>query len=277
MVKYSKHLHEDKLSAWRRASDGRLISFLCDTMKTNYQTSLEAIKALLYLVKKDGPLEDWILNAFVKWMEQYIFMTRRIMSHLVRNYMYSILKVKSMPKFDSSMIDQLKARVKCQLVNIEDKLNSLKDVKIEFGKMTRSRRLHFIAPIRDGVYELGNSYQELINVFVELSILMTKIYTLQQVHNIDGKLVRNMNWIEIPHIYWATNKWKIRRNHMAHDLGIPYIVQWVVYDRSFKKFQNEIALPIERLMNTYYIEKQKEDNKLSYFGIGYIINLISSE
>ena len=77
-----------------------------------------------------------------------------------------------------------------------------------------------------------------------------KLLSVHQVQVVESVMIKGMNWMELPMIYRYVDR-ETRYQHMNIELGIPYIVQFLVYDIAFWHFNNVSISKVKTLLKDY--------------------------
>ena len=77
--------------------------------------------------------------------------------------------------------------------------------------------------------------------------VLLRSHSAYEVQRLEAKVVRTMTWVELPHLYHRHSSAE-QASHMSSELGIPCLVQLLVYSRSSHVFETTIMQPVEELL-----------------------------
>ena len=110
--------------------------------------------------------------------------------------------------------------------------------------------------------EIWSMQQDILDAFMCL-------HDLKEMHRLEAKIIRNMYWHELPSLFIAGKEEvpeTTRRTYLSNMFGIPWWVQWLVYDSAWRRFRHTFREPLDHFMASVGRIDFRDDEVLAGWG-----------
>ncbi len=199
-----------------------------------------------------------VIQEFLDWIRREI--------DLFDSYYVSRIEISSdvnsnAPDWNRSVHDTFKIPINSTMIIIEKKIKAMNNYEVWWDTVHSDGKKLYIEDLLGNYRKFCEHLETLLHIQKDVIEATPKLLSVHQVQTMESVMIKGLNWMELPMIYRYVDK-DIRYRHMSVELGIPNIIQFLVYDFAFWRYNNLYISKVKTLLKDYTGELHKRSDNI---------------
>lgn len=160
------------------------------------------------------------------------------------------------PDWCREVYDTFKVPIYSAIIKVENKIKAMNNYQEWWDTVNNDGKKLYIEDVLGNYRRCFEDVESMLHLQKDIIEATPKLLSVHQVQTMESVMIKGLNWMELPMIYRYVDK-DIRYKHMSVELGIPFIIQFLVYDIAFWRFNNVYISKVQTLLKDYTGELHK--------------------